>query len=522
MLLSIRLMSYNHGEFIDEALEGVNNQNTNFKFEVVIGDDFSTDDTLRKIQAFQFTNPNLTVHILERKKGDDYDLMRQKTGRLYNFYDIINHCQGKYIALLDGDDYWTDPLKLQKQVDFLELNLEYTFSFTRFEVKDDNKLTLIDDKNGHYFNDEANIEFTFEKFAAGWYGGVPTLVFKAAVFDTNLILKYTYFRDIYLFTELLKSGKGVCLNVFSAVYRIHEGGVYSSATILERAQTGSLCYKELYEANKDILHLKLKYYNFHRYYIHELIKHKKYAKTIYQVLVFGFKMKDLGFMNKEFKKFVRVLLSKVRIKAKTSNGDVAFPGSQAYWEQRYSNDMNSGSGSYGRLAQFKAEVLNDFVLNNVVQTVIEFGCGDGNQLSLASYPSYKGLDVSLKAIEICKSRFKNDLTKDFYHLGNEFLKTAKADLVLSLDVLYHLVEDEVFENYMDQLFKSSNKYVIIYSSNYDEVLTDHVKCRKFTDWINKNVSKHWSLIDRLNNKYAFHEKDPENTSMSDFYIYKKV
>ncbi|OUR93436.1 hypothetical protein A9Q87_05550 [Flavobacteriales bacterium 34_180_T64] len=227
-------------------------------------------------------------------------------------------------------------------------------------------------------------------------------------------------------------------------------------------------------------------------------------------------------MKKEFKKFVRVLLSKVRIKAKTNNGNVAFPGSQAYWEQRYANDLNSGSGSYGRLAQFKAEVLNNFVLNNSVQTVIEFGCGDGNQLSLANYPSYKGLDVSSKAIEICKSRFKNDLTKVFFHLNDEVLNSAKAELVLSLDVLYHLIEDEVFVSYMDQLFKSSTKYVIIYSSNYNEVLTDHVKCRKFTDWIEKNISHQWNLIHRLKNKYTFDEEDLENTSMADFYFYEKV
>ena len=73
-----------------------------------------------------------------------------------------------------------------------------------------------------------------------------------------------------------------------------------------------------------------------------------------------------------------------------------------YWEQRYLSGDNSGSGSYNRLAQFKAEVLNDFVEKNNVSEVVEWGCGDGNQLKLAKYPRYTGFDVSQKAVDICK------------------------------------------------------------------------------------------------------------------------
>lgn len=71
-----------------------------------------------------------------------------------------------------------------------------------------------------------------------------------------------------------------------------------------------------------------------------------------------------------------------------------FGGSREYWEARYSQDGDSGSGSIGRLARFKAEFLNSFVLEHDVGSVIEFGCGDGRQLQLAEYPRYIGLDVS--------------------------------------------------------------------------------------------------------------------------------
>jgi len=129
-----------------------------------------------------------------------------------------------------------------------------------------------------------------------------------------------------------------------------------------------------------------------------------------------------------------------------------FPGSAAYWENRYSAGGNSGAGSYGQLASFKADVINDFVATHRVKTVIEFGCGDGNQLSLAKYPSYLGFDVSSTAVSKCRELFKSDPSKSF-RLLSEY-ENEIADLTLSLDVIYHLVEDEIFERYMRNLVSS--------------------------------------------------------------------
>ena len=132
MILSIRLMTYNHEDFIEEALKGIDAQITDFNFEVVIGDDFSTDNNLNIINNYKFTNKNITVNILNRKIGDEYWIKRQKLGRFYNIVNILQNCKGRYIALLDGDDYWTDPYKLQKQVDFLESNKDYFFVSSLF------------------------------------------------------------------------------------------------------------------------------------------------------------------------------------------------------------------------------------------------------------------------------------------------------------------------------------------------------------------------------------------------------
>lgn len=199
-------------------------------------------------------------------------------------------------------------------------------------------------------------------------------------------------------------------------------------------------------------------------------------------------------------------------------------GSAKYWNERYVNGGNSGAGSYNRLAEFKAQIINEFVKSNHVKTVIEWGCGDGNQLSLSNYPNYIGYDVSPQAIKMCKKIFKNDSSKKFVCSKSLFFKPQKAELSLSLDVLYHLIEDDVFNKYMKQLFSSSKKYVIIYSCNDTDHLTEaiHVKHRKFTQWIAENVGQNWTLKDFVRNKYPYNENDPDNTSWSDFFIYEKI
>lgn len=137
-------------------------------------------------------------------------------------------------------------------------------------------------------------------------------------------------------------------------------------------------------------------------------------------------------------------------------------------------------------------------------------------------PNYIGLDVSKHAIKMCQEKFANDPTKTFYWSGEkDFEKTFKAELSISLDVIYHLIEDDVFYKYMYDLFTSSQKYVCIYSCDFDEEHARHVKCRKFTDYVKDNFVK-WKLIKKVDQRYPMNENDPENTSWSDFYFYEYV
>ena len=194
---------------------------------------------------------------------------------------------------------------------------------------------------------------------------------------------------------------------------------------------------------------------------------------------------------------------------------------EKYWENRYSLGGNSGAGSYGNLAAFKADTINNFIESNNINSVIEFGCGDGNQLKLLAAPKYVGYDVSKSAVANCKSLFQSDKSKRFVNTLSEI--KSKADLTLSLDVIYHLIDDEVYHDYMSNLFDYSKKYVIIYSNDQHDngKFASHIKCHKFTEWV-KEHRPEFELTLHLPNKYPYNPNNPKGTSISDFYFYKRI
>jgi hypothetical protein len=200
-----------------------------------------------------------------------------------------------------------------------------------------------------------------------------------------------------------------------------------------------------------------------------------------------------------------------------------FPGTKKYWDTRYNNDGTSGAGSYNNLAEFKAEILNSFVDEHGIKTVMEFGCGDGNQLQYARYPNYVGLDISSKAVRVCEQKFKNDTSKKFFiYKPDKFNpRILSAELTLSLDVIYHLVEDMLFAIHLKHLFDCSQRYVIIYSSNSDvPTHAPHIRHRCFTDWISEHIDN-FKLEKMIKNRFPFDPEHADTTSISDFYIYKK-
>ncbi|WGK64057.1 methyltransferase domain-containing protein [Croceiramulus getboli] len=152
--------------------------------------------------------------------------------------------------------------------------------------------------------------------------------------------------------------------------------------------------------------------------------------------------------------------------------------------------------------------------------MIELGFGDGNQLEYFNFPSYLGFDVSEVVIENCRQKFKEQSHMRFQHV--DIIADQKAELVLSLDVIYHLIEDQVYHKYMNQLFDLSERYVIIYAYDSEDAEhhPPHVKPRKFTQWIQAQ-RPNFKLIQHIPNRYPYNEKKPKKTSFADFYIYER-
>ena len=202
---------------------------------------------------------------------------------------------------------------------------------------------------------------------------------------------------------------------------------------------------------------------------------------------------------------------------------VRFRGSHDYWERRYESGGDSGVGSSGALAAFKADFLNGFVEREGVASVIELGCGDGRQLSLARYPRYVGLDVAHDAIRRCANRFGDDGTKSFFlydpdcfvdHTG-----VFVADLALSLDVVFHLVEDAVFEQHMQHLFGVARRFVIVYSSDFDGPgMAAHVRHRNVSAWVASSFPA-WERTEVVENPHTTH--DDGTPTIAKFLVFRR-
>jgi SAM-dependent methyltransferase len=197
---------------------------------------------------------------------------------------------------------------------------------------------------------------------------------------------------------------------------------------------------------------------------------------------------------------------------------LAYNGSALFWEHSYARGATSGNGSYGEFAERKSRFLNELVRERSVLSVIEFGCGDGNQLSLAEYPSYIGLDVSRTAIGLCQRRFSGDPAKSFFlYDGSCFTDQAgifTADLALSLDVVYHLTEDAAFETYLRHLFAAARRVVVIYSTNMELAGTaPHVRHRLFTPWVQAHCPG-WTLS-------SIARGPNTDVARADFFVYER-
>ena len=219
--LSIIVPTYNHGNFIAQMLEGALNQETNFDFDIIVGDDASKDDNAMIISKFAQKYPNKIRAFLHSKNLGP--LEPRELGGKNNVGFLFSQAKSEYIALCEGDDYWKDPLKLQKQVDFLDRNAEYSLCHHQLQV------IYEDNSTSHYFNAEDQRDTSTIRDLLDdetWFLGTESTVFKNIFIDGMPDWWWkTASGDLGIFIEVARYGKIKYLPDTMGTYRKHRGGM---------------------------------------------------------------------------------------------------------------------------------------------------------------------------------------------------------------------------------------------------------------------------------------------------------
>ena len=247
-LVSVSTITYNHAKFIRKCIEGVLNQKVDFLIEYLIHDDCSTDGTIDIIKEYAEKYPNIIKPIYE--KENQYSKGGPWGSAVWNY----PRAQGKYIALCEGDDYWTDPLKLQKQVDFLESNPDYTCCFHCYlnnsiytnNYYEPDAIKLIKE-SGNPVGLDLDVDLTFKR----WVTMPMSQMMRKDALDLNLVYKYKYYRDTHEVYHLLKEGKGYLFGFVGGIRIMHEGGVASMISNEENINNSLKIAEELYKINND-------------------------------------------------------------------------------------------------------------------------------------------------------------------------------------------------------------------------------------------------------------------------------
>jgi hypothetical protein len=213
-LLSILCPAYNQKAYIAQALDSFLAQQTRFAFEILVNDDASTDGTAAIIADYAQRYPNIIRPILHAQN-------QFQQGKLF-FPDLFNRAQGKYLAYCDGDDYWTDPLKLQKQVDFLEANPDYVITYHDALITDDRGAHGVQ-LSGEWQRDASRMELQ-----RGRRISTLTTCFRNVLHELPRELEQAPLLDVCWWSLLGAHGKGKYMaDIAPGAYRVHNGGLFS-------------------------------------------------------------------------------------------------------------------------------------------------------------------------------------------------------------------------------------------------------------------------------------------------------
>lgn len=245
--VSICITTYRHEEFIGNCIDSVLQQKTNFDFEILIGEDNSSDRTREICIEYAEKYPS-KIRLFLHDRSNVISLNNRPTGR-YNFVYNLTHTNGEYVAMLDGDDYWIDPLKLQKQVDFLDQHSD--FSVCAHHTKDLGEAGEFKYKELRWDNKMS--EFSVYSLIFGRLFHLSSIMFRQIEIPEGMIDPSIIAGDLPLSLLATNNKKIKILDDVMSVYRIHNGGVTRSVNNQDKAV--------LYKSNMQILELFNSVYN---------------------------------------------------------------------------------------------------------------------------------------------------------------------------------------------------------------------------------------------------------------------
>jgi glycosyltransferase involved in cell wall biosynthesis len=221
LLVSVAMLTYNHEKYIYQAIESALSQSTNFEFEIVIGEDFSIDSTRNICKEFKKKYPEKII-LLENTTN---------LGLVKNYQKVFNACKGKYVAILEGDDFWHDKYKLQKQIDILEKDDTIGFVYTNFNklLETGRVIKNISKKNDELINGKE----LFEQIFYGNFICAGTVMFRKDIYDQYVNLdEYIKLNvptiDAFLWIEIIKKCKVAYISSSTLTYRILETSLSNS------------------------------------------------------------------------------------------------------------------------------------------------------------------------------------------------------------------------------------------------------------------------------------------------------
>lgn len=219
-LVSVIVLTYNHGAFIEKCLSSVLDQETDFAFEIIVSDDASADTTPAKVK--KISSIVSFVKFQENKKN---------LGAARNFESALNQCSGEFIAFCEGDDFWCDPKKLAKQVEILKKDSSSSLVYANYgKVDEDGKLiekeVLTPAKNS----------FGLHDFMEGHGPTIHSMMVRRSIFPEKLPKAFfkVHNPDVFIIGWALAMGRGAYIAETLSMYRVHQGGIYASMSRSEK------------------------------------------------------------------------------------------------------------------------------------------------------------------------------------------------------------------------------------------------------------------------------------------------